>query len=119
MTQAREQELVTDFLVVQVSGLANPVFAVNAAAKTLQPMSDPVDFILSHLGNLAEAQNAHFVQRFFYRGSDTFDEFEVVTCIAVQETIDVLIALVCGVIWLSLRFIKLGRDSGRFIYWVI
>ena len=60
-------------LVVQVSCLADPVFAVDAAAEPLQAVRDAVNIVLAHLGDLIELFDAEFIERLFNGRANALD----------------------------------------------
>ena len=95
---------VTQILVVQVPRLAYPVFAIDTAAETLEFHRDPVDLVLAHLGNLVESTNAHFIQGFLDRRSDSLDLLQVIALsIDVRFVRCIVLPIVIG---------KIGRVFG-------
>ena len=66
------------FLQLQVAGLPDPVFAIDARAETFKALRDAIDIVLGHLGDLVKAEDAEFIERFLDCRADALDHSQVV-----------------------------------------
>ena len=53
--------LILVFLILQIACLANPVFTIDAAAKTFQLLCNAIDIVFTHFRDLLEAVYAEFI----------------------------------------------------------
>ena len=69
---------------MEVARLADPVLAIDSTAETLQLLRYAVDLVFAHLGNLVKAVDAQLIQGPLDRGSDPFDQLQVVPVLGVR-----------------------------------
>jgi hypothetical protein len=66
---------------LQRPGLPDPVFAINPATKTLQLLSDTVDVVFRHFGNLHVTENSEVIEQLFDCRADALDLLEIIVCV--------------------------------------